>query len=92
MTVYLQGAWKQICWLRNFFLDYIDPVPLRTQVAVLATLLRARVLLGLHYNPEDGDYVPLRLRLTFSGLHSMIFQTIELAILTLCTLTVVKFM
>jgi hypothetical protein len=39
-------------------------------------------LLGLFFEPEDGSDVPLKLRLTFNGLHGIISKKIVLFITT----------
>jgi hypothetical protein len=48
-------------------------------VVLLATCFYAGFLLGLFYDPEDG---PLKLRLTFNGLHGFRSQKTELFITT----------
>jgi hypothetical protein len=56
--------------------------PAWKQLALLATCFHAGFLLGLFFDPEDGDDVPLKPRLIFNGLHGVISQKIVFFITT----------
>jgi hypothetical protein len=49
---------------------------------LLATYFHSCFLLGLFFNPEDGCDVSPRHRLTYSGLHGVIYQKTELFVTT----------